>query len=173
MLKEPDRASIGLTVRPARRADMADVAFLANQFNAALGHGGEHHEPGKLAEYCFGDDAFLRILVAEAVGRVRGYLTYHRGFDPFVAAPMYWMADFYVAEDWRGRGFGAAMLAALADDALRSEMQSIWWGVDRDNDAGRRFYQRHGARDFNDSIYALGHDAVVRLAARHRPGGAG
>lgn len=168
MPTERNKKTIGLVVRPAKRADMADVAYLANQFNEAVGHGADRYDPRKLAEFCFGNDAFLHILVAEAVGRVRGYLTYHRGFDPFVAGPMFWMADFYVAEEWRGRGFGFAMMAALADHARRRGMQSLWWAVDRDNVAGQRFYRRHGARDFTDTVFALNQETMLRLAACHQ-----
>lgn len=168
-----DTKSIGLAVRPAARADMAMVAALANEFNAAIGHGDDCYSPRKLAEYCYGDEAFLRILVAEAVGKVRGYLTYHRGFDPFVAAPMFWIADLYVLADWRGRGFGLALMAGLADEAARCGMQSLWWAVDRDNLAGQRFYKRMGAEDFNDSVYLLGGEAMGRLAAMHRMQGNG
>ena len=158
---------IGLTVRPASRADLPVVTALANEFNAALGQVADRYEVRRLSEYCFGGDAFLHIMVAEAVGQVRGYAIYHRAFDPFLAAPMFWMADLYVMQEWRRRGFGEALMAGIAAQAEEQGVHSLWWAVDRDNTLGQNFYRRLGASDGNDFVYLLDTDALSRLAATH------
>ena len=167
LLKEQENSRISLTVRSATRDDIATVVGMANAFNATLGKPDDRYSVARLSELVFGKDAFVHILVASAVSRVRGYATYHRAFDPFLAAPALWLADLYVQPEWRGRGFGAALMAGLASEVLKSGAESLWWGVDRDNEAGQRFYRRLGATDINDSIFVLQASVLTGLALAH------
>lgn len=146
---------------------MPAVAALANSFNATLGAGDERYTARRLGEYCFGTEAFLHVLVAEAVGKVRGYLTYYRAFDPLMAAPTYWAVDLFVAPDWRGRGFGMGLMSGIAAAAVRDGMRSLWWASDRDDMRGQKFYRALGARDNSDPVFVLDSEQLQALAARH------
>jgi len=63
--------------------------------------------------------------------------------------------DVTIADGWRGRGVGAAMLAALAADLGRRGVTRIDSACHRDNTGAWRFYQRHGFRPLDEERIAL------------------
>jgi ribosomal protein S18 acetylase RimI-like enzyme len=63
--------------------------------------------------------------------------------------------DVTVARDWRGRGAGSAMLAALADFLRARGFTRIDSACHRDNAGAWRFYERLGFRPLDEERIAL------------------
>jgi len=72
------------------------------------------------------------VLVAEEEGRVAGYGSFG-DFRPFEGYRVTVEHSIYVAADFRGKGFGAALLAALIDEARRLDKHVMIGGVDAAN----------------------------------------
>jgi len=63
--------------------------------------------------------------------------------------------DVTIADGWRGRGVGAAMLAALASELRARGISRIDSSCHRDNGDAWRFYQRQGFRALDEERIAL------------------
>jgi ribosomal protein S18 acetylase RimI-like enzyme len=63
--------------------------------------------------------------------------------------------DVSVHPDWRGRGVGAGMLAALRDHLQAEGMSRIDCGCHRANESAWRFYERMGFRPLDEERIAL------------------
>ncbi len=63
--------------------------------------------------------------------------------------------DVTVHPDWRGRGVGGAMLAALRERLLAEGMTRIDCGCHRANEDAWRFYERLGFRPLDEERIAL------------------
>ena len=72
------------------------------------------------------------VLVAEKEARVAGYGSFG-DFRPFEGYRVTVEHSIYVAADSRGKGFGAALLAALIDEARRLEKRVMIGGIDAAN----------------------------------------
>ena len=72
------------------------------------------------------------VLVAEEEGRVAGYGSFG-DFRPFEGYRVTVEHSIYVAANFRGKGFGAALLATLIDEARRLEKRVMIGGVDAAN----------------------------------------
>lgn len=62
--------------------------------------------------------------------------------------------DVTIAHDWRGRGVGRQMLAALARNLRREGMSRIDCGCHRANEGAWRFYARLGFRPLDEERLA-------------------
>ena len=63
--------------------------------------------------------------------------------------------DVTIRDDWRGRGVGGAMLAALASHLLGHGVTRIDTACHRDNAGAWRFYERLGFRPLDEERIAL------------------
>lgn len=88
-----------------------------------------------------GDRAVGACVVCRAISTSRGSL---------VAK----LDDVTIADDWRGRGVGGRMLAALADHLRAEGMSRIDCGCHRANEGAWRFYARLGFRPLDEERLA-------------------
>ncbi|MEO6298492.1 MAG: GNAT family N-acetyltransferase [Paracoccaceae bacterium] len=129
-----------------RRADAGDLAELLALVQALTLHHGD--EPmvtlDSLARDFFGTEPWYRVLVAEAAGRVVGYAALlprarlgfgQRGLD---------LHHLFVAESQRGRGIGAALVAAAVDWARELGCDYMIVGTHADNPRAQAYYPRLG-----------------------------
>ena len=63
--------------------------------------------------------------------------------------------DVVVKHGWQGRGIGSAHLAALKDELRSLGVKRIDTAVHLQNQAARRFYERHGFRTLSEERIAL------------------
>ena len=89
-------------------------------------------------------------LVAAAGDTITGILVYY--ILPYTARnrPALFMKELYVAEAYRGRHIGTLLMNALREEARQLDCGEIKWSVAPWNEAGKRFYQRLGARQNTD-----------------------
>jgi GNAT superfamily N-acetyltransferase len=129
-----------ISVRPGRFDDIAAEAALNHSVDWC------YDERNTLAEYH--DDAYepSSVLVAEADGQLVGKL------ELFVA----WKSKhgrfglirrFVVAETWRGRGVGRALLDAATERARLAGCSFVELTVDATNPEAHAFYKRDGFRE--------------------------
>ena len=114
----------------------------------------------------FGSRRAFRAFVAELDGRLVGYASFATTYNTDIAARELWMHDLYVIPRARSRGIGAALVAAVAHEAVRRRLPRLGWGVRSTNARAVRFYRRLGARVGQTRTVVLLGRPLVRLADR-------
>ena len=132
-------------MQPVRLASVEDAptaAQLLHDFNTEFGT----PTPGpaaierRLRELLVTDSTVVWLGGDPAVGLALVTLRTNVWFD----GPVALLDELYVAPDSRGRGFGAAMIAALLARASEDGWDLIEVNVDEFDHDARRFYERHG-----------------------------
>ena len=106
-------------------------------------------------------DPRVVVLLAVTAGQPLGYVSGTRQLNLWQGRDIFAMDDLYVRPHVRDRGIGAQLMAALAQH-VSPEESLITWGVNQDNHAGQRFYQRLGATLRTKVVAAWRPDAYTR-----------
>jgi GNAT superfamily N-acetyltransferase len=89
-----------------------------------------------------GDEPAMAGLVAEADGRVVGFLHYVLHPTTWTTGPACYLEDLYVAPEQRGTGAGRALISALVAHARRGGWSGIHWMTAADNATAMHLYDR-------------------------------
>jgi GNAT superfamily N-acetyltransferase len=152
-------------VRPARPEESAILAEMANDLNDHVGVHGRPFTPERVRAGAFGPEAAFTPLVAELEGAVAGYAFFTLGYNTDVAARAMWLHDIFVTPAARGRGVGAALMAAVAGETVRAGGTLMEWGVHTANAGALEFYRRLGAVAAETRIMGVGGERLHALAA--------
>ncbi|WP_329314936.1 GNAT family N-acetyltransferase [Streptomyces sp. NBC_00597] len=166
----PERpASPAGSVRPARPEDLPRLVELVHEHVAY-----EKAAPrpaglaGRLGPQLFAEDARLWVLLAEAPdGTVAGYAACSAEFAFWDARHYLHMDCLYLAEEARGHGLGAALMAGVAGLARELGLDQVQWQTPDWNEGAIRFYDRLGATGAPKRRYALSVPAGQPGAATH------
>lgn len=110
-------------------------------------------EPAVFCDLAFAAD--------EPVGLATWYWTY----ASFASSRGLYLEDLYVREKWRAYGFGKALMAHLAQQAMRHGASHIKWAVLNWNEASIQFYKRLGAASDDEwTMYSLAGESLKHLA---------
>jgi len=153
-----------------RRAIPADADGIAEMFNGLdredLGDDALCPFTGAVVlRDAIGDGAILTTEVAVCDGTVVGVAAHNLAYHAETASPARWLEMLFVDPDWRTRGVGRALMAAVSMAALDGGCDAVFWGVRRNNDAGRGFYDRLGAGNEAADIRVLLGAALDALAS--------
>jgi GNAT superfamily N-acetyltransferase len=122
-------------------------------------------EEEQLREHLFGARPFAEVLLAEDAGAVVGFALFFHNFSTFRGQPGLYLEDLFVQPEYRGRGHGKALLAAVARLAVERGCGRIDWTVLNWNEPALRFYRALGAVPLDDwTLYRLSGDALQRVA---------
>jgi GNAT superfamily N-acetyltransferase len=125
----------------------------------------DDEEAARLLSWIF-DTAKLEALVAELDGRVEGIaLFYETPGSTFRARPFLYLEDLVVSEAARSRGVGEALMAALAQEALKRNAWRLHWAVLDWNVRAVKFYDRLGASQDDWLHYGLDEAGIRRVAS--------
>lgn len=99
----------------------------------------------------------LEALLAETSGEDEepeavGMALFYPVFSSFRARWSLYLEDLFVRPAHRGRGHGAALLQALAQEAVRRNADRLDWVVLDWNETARGFYRRIGAEEKDDWV---------------------
>ena len=149
--------ALEVTIRPALAGDAPAVGNLAQQFADYLRGLGDQSELNLNAERYlrdgFGARPAFAGLVAEANGKVVGYLLYHLGYDSDAAAINLHIVDLYVDVDARKKGVGRALMSKVASIARDARAGEMIWSVYHANQLAATFYESLGARRITDVFF--------------------
>jgi len=119
------------------------------------------------AEYTPGGKAELlrRALFAEPVkllawgakidGKLAGYASATIEFSTWLAREYAHLDCLFVAEEYRGHGLGAALLAKIVQFAREQGVDQVQWQTPEWNERARKFYRREGAAEKLKARYTL------------------
>ncbi|GGQ08402.1 GNAT superfamily N-acetyltransferase [Actinomadura coerulea] len=117
----------------------------------------------QLRERLFGDDPRVFAHVAEHDGRVVGFAVWFLSFSTWNGTHGIYLEDLFVEPEYRGHGYGRALLTELARVADDRGYGRVEWSVLDWNEPAIGFYKALGARPQDEwTVYRLTGDALTR-----------
>lgn len=156
-----------LELRPARREDcglilrfireLAEYERLSDEVVAT-----EESIAGTL----FGENPVPRCILAFSGGEPAGFALFFRTYSTFLGRSGLYLEDLFVRPEFRRRGIGRCLLAALARIAVEESCGRLEWEVLDWNTPAIDFYRSLGAVGLEDwTGYRLTGGPLQRLAA--------
>ncbi len=119
----------------------------------------------RLHEALFGDDRGAEALLAREGEAVVGFALWFHNFSTFVGRRGLYLEDLYVRPEFRGRGYGEALMRRLAAIAVARGCGRMEWAVLNWNSRAADFYERLGARRMNEwNVFRWDGEALQRVA---------
>jgi len=117
----------------------------------------------------FGNPRFAEVIIGEENGDPVGFALFFHNYSTFLARPGVYLEDLYVRPELRGKGYGRALLARLAEIALERNCGRVEWAVLNWNEPAIRFYRSLGALPMDQwTVYRITGDALETLARNER-----
>ncbi len=114
----------------------------------------------------FGDQPRAEVVLAEVGGVPVGFALFFHNYSTFLAKPGLYLEDLFVLPEYRGRGYGKALLIHLARLAVQRGCGRFEWSVLDWNEPSIQFYKSLGAIPMSDwSIFRVTGTALEYLGA--------
>ncbi len=155
-----------LSIRPATIDDASLLRTLIREL-AEFEHQLEFCviETTDLARDGFGPDPKFRALIAEWDGKPAGYALFFGHYSTWVGPGLY-LEDVFVRSQYRGKGIGMGLLAAVARIALQENCYAMRWEVLDWNQKAIDLYKSLGAEFRDEWQQALLTDEALRRLAK-------
>jgi len=119
----------------------------------------------QLSQALFGRDSRVEVIVAWEGGEPAGFALFFPNFSTFLGRPGLYLEDLFVRPEYRGRGYGRALLIHLARLAVERGCGRFEWSVLDWNEQAIGFYKALGATVLSDwRITRVTGDALAALA---------
>lgn len=117
-----------------------------------------------LEEWIF-DKKKAEVIFAVVGGEEVGFALFFHNFSTFLGRAGLYLEDLYVLPEYRGKGYGKAILKRLAEIAVERKCGRLeWWCLDW-NKPSIDFYRSLGAEPMSDwTVYRLSGDTLKKLA---------
>ena len=117
-----------------------------------------------LEEWLF-DKQKAEVIFAVVDGREIGFALFFHNFSTFLGHAGIYLEDLYVMPEYRGKGYGKAILKKLASIAVERGCGRLeWWCLDW-NKPSIDFYLSLGAEPMSDwTVYRIAGDTLRQLA---------
>jgi GNAT superfamily N-acetyltransferase len=118
-----------------------------------------------LRQMVFGPRRYAEVLIGDADGTPAGFALFFHNFSTFLGRPGIYLEDLFVRPEFRGHGYGKALLARLAELAIERNCGRVEWAVLDWNTPSIEFYKSLGAVPMSDwRIFRLRGEALEKLA---------
>ena len=112
----------------------------------------------------FRSTPFAEVLIAAEDGVPAGFALFFHNYSTFRAQPGIYLEDLFVKPEFRGRGYGKALLSRLAKIASNRNCGRIEWVVLNWNEPSIAFYKSLEARPMEEWIvFRLTGEALERM----------
>lgn len=119
----------------------------------------------KTLEHWIFDKQLAEVFFALEDGKEVGFALYFHNFSTFVGRAGIYLEDIYVKPEYRGKGYGKAMLKKLASIAVERGCRRLEWMCLDWNKPSIEFYKFLGAIPMSEwTLYRLTGDALTSLA---------
>lgn len=137
-----------------RNATEADVPLLLHFIRELSRYEKLEHEldmdAGRLRDHLFGASATCGAFLAMDGETAVGFALHFRKFSTFKCRSYLHLEDLFVLPEYRGNGYGLALLRAVAAEAVRSNSPRLEWNVLDWNEPAIGFYRAQGADVLDD-----------------------
>ena len=160
-----DRNMPELSFRNAVRADTALILYFIRQLAEYEHMSDQVVATEAILERELFDRHGAEVIFAMEDGKEVGFALYFHNFSTFLGRPGLYLEDLYVMPEYRGKGYGKALLQQLARIACeRGCGRMEWWCLDW-NRPSIDFYLSLDAEPMSDwTVYRLSGDALSALA---------
>lgn len=119
----------------------------------------------KLLEEWIFDKQKAEVIFALENGKEVGFALFFHNFSTFLGRAGLYLEDLYVMPEYRGRGYGKALLKKLAEIAVERGCGRLeWWCLDW-NKPSIDFYLSLGAEPMSDwTVYRIAGETLTELA---------
>lgn len=155
-----------------RNADRADVRLILKYIIELAAYEKLEHEvvaTEELLEKWIFDEKKAEVIFPVYEGKEIGFALFFHNFSTFLGRSGLYLEDLYIEPEYRGRGFGRALLAELAETAVERGCGRLeWWCLDW-NRPSIDFYLSLDAEPMTDwTVYRLAGDSLENLADESR-----
>ena len=156
---------MAFSIRPAREEDCGLIlAFIQGLADYEKKSSEVKATEALIREWVFEKNT-ARVLFACEEGKEVGFALYYFKYSTFVGRPTLHLEDLFVYPEYRGRGYGKALLTELARIAAEIPCGRMEWTCLDWNKPSIAFYQSLGAWAIPKwSIYRLTEEGIKRLA---------
>ncbi len=148
-------AAPALALRPVRHGELPELLDMLRRFYVEDRIPLDEPRVRRGLEQLLADAALGAVLFAEAKGERVGYLVLGWCFSIEQGGRHVLVDELYLEPAARGRGLGAALLAAACDWARGQGAEVARLEVNRHNPRAKALYLRHGFRDDDRDILSL------------------
>ena len=122
----------------------------------------------ELSRHLFGARPYAEVIIAETDdGESAGFALYFHNFSTWAGKPGIWLEDLFVRPDFRGAGYGKALLSELARLAVERGCARLEWSVLDWNEPSIRFYKALGATPMDEwTTFRVSGEELTALATR-------
>lgn len=119
-----------------------------------------------LQEWLF-EKAKAEVIFVEVDEEVVGFALFFHNFSTFLGRCGIYLEDLYIRPEFRGNGYGKALLKRLAAIAVERKCGRLeWWCLDW-NKSSIAFYTSMGAKPMDDwTVYRVDKEALPQLAKK-------
>lgn len=119
-----------------------------------------------LQEWLF-EKAKAEVIFVEVDEEVVGFALFFHNFSTFLGRCGIYLEDLYIRPEFRGNGYGKALLKRLAAIAVERKCGRLeWWCLDW-NKSSIAFYTSMGAKPMNEwTVYRVDKEALPQLAKK-------
>jgi GNAT superfamily N-acetyltransferase len=153
-------------IRPARPEDVPTLLALIRAL--ARYERLEHEVVGTeedLREHLFGSRPRAEALLVDEGGHAVAFALFFHNYSTFLCKPGLYLEDLFVLPEHRRKGYGKALLSALARLARERGCGRFEWAVLQWNEPAIAFYESLGARKMDDwRVMRVSGEALDRLA---------
>ncbi|MDR1931988.1 MAG: GNAT family N-acetyltransferase [Spirochaetales bacterium] len=106
------------------------------------------------------------VLICEYGGRAAGFALFFYTFSTFVGKPGIYIEDIFVKPEFRKKGLGKLLLAAVAKIAVERDCGRLEWACLDWNEPSIVFYKSRGARPLSEwTTYRVAGEELKKLAS--------
>lgn len=154
-----------LTFRSAERKDAALILRFIKELAEYEKMLHEVVADGPTLETWIFDQKKAEVIFAVEDGKEVGFALFFHNFSTFLGRAGIYLEDLYVRPEYRGKGYGKAILRKLAQIAVERGCGRLeWWCLDW-NKPSIDFYLSLGAEPMSDwTVYRIAGDTLKQLA---------
>jgi len=155
---------------PLRAATEADLGTIIELIRGLAEYerepGAVRLDPEELRRHLFGPRPYAEVVLAETgEGASAGFALFFHNFSTWEGRPGIYLEDLFVRPEFRGHGYGRALLAELARLAVERGCARLEWAVLDWNEPSIQFYRALGAVPMDGwTTFRVSGDALAKLA---------
>ncbi len=156
-----------MNIRYANRKDTLKILGFIHQLAIYEHLENEIYTSQELLEEWLFDKKIAEVIFCEEEGKEVGFALFFHNFSTFLSRGGIYLEDLFVLEEYRGKGYGKALIKELARIAVERQCGRLEWCCLKWNQQSIDFYLSLNAKPLDEwTTYRLTGDALIDLAAK-------